>query len=158
MIDHAQAAHDVARLLSLNALSAGKPVFLNGSEFDRLAALQLVGAKFGGTAINLNLELAQLLMEETSLRPDLSNMIASLQPDSSILLLDRVHVLMLPQLRVNPIDLLCRVARRRLTCVSWPGLLEGGRLRYANRNHPEYFDEDSSRVLVVDLTNESSDR
>ena len=79
--------------------------------------------------------------------------------DFSMLPSRYAQILMLPQLRTNATDVLCRVARRRAVCASWPGRLDHGRLRYAVPDHPECLDEDAARALVVDLsTNEGTYR
>jgi len=159
MIDHRTAAQDAKRLLDATGMTGGKPVLLVGEEHDRHLALDALSQLVGVTPINLNAVLAEALIEAAGTRVDVGTIIAAMEPAASVLLLNRIQILMLPQLRTNAIDVLCRVARRRAVCASWPGRLDHGRLRYADPDHPECLDEDASRALVLDLsTNEGTIR
>jgi hypothetical protein len=159
MIDHAAAAINAIRQLGATGLSGGKPVLLVGGEDDRAATLAAMSVISGVPPINLNAELAQAMIDAAGTRVDPASLIAGFNPETTPLLLDRIQILMLPQLKVDALDVLTRVARRRAVCASWPGRLENGRLRYANHNHPECFDDDAARALIIDLTtNESQSR
>ena len=159
MIDHAAAARDAVRQLGATGLAGGKPVLLVGDEGDRGATLAAIAPLTGVTPINLNVELAQVLIDAAGTRVDPAVVIAEIYPGASALLLDRIQILMLPQLRINALDVLTRVARRRPICASWPGRIENGHLRYADHNHPECLDEDANRASVIDLTtNEGKDQ
>lgn len=153
MIDHHAAARDAKRLLEATGMSGGKPVLLVGDEHNRLLVLDALSELVGFTPTNLNLALAQAMLDAAGARMDVSAIISAMDPAAPILLLDRIQILMLPQLRTNATDVLCRVARRRAVCASWPGRLDYGRLRYADPDHPECLDEDASRALVLDLSN-----
>ena len=152
MINHRAVARDAKRLLDATGMSGAKPVLLVGGEDDRRMTLEALSELAGAAPINLNIALAQALLDATGTRVDVSTIIAAMEPAASILLLNRIQILMLPQLRTNATDVLCRVARRRAVCVSWPGRLDNGRLRYADPDHPECLDEDASRALVLDLS------
>ena len=152
MIDHAAAAQDALRMLGASGMVGGKPVVMVGDVGDRDATMAALSNAIGATAINVNVALAPLYIEGAETRFDPAAALAALTPDMSLLLLDRIQILMLPQLKLNAIDVLTRVARRRPVCVSWPGRVENGRLRYADHNHPECLDEDASRALVLDLS------
>lgn len=159
MIDYRAAALHAKRLLDATGTSGGKPVLLVGDDDDRRVTLQALSELVGVLTINLNVALAHALMDAAGTQADVGAIIAAMEPASPILLLDRIQILMLPQLRTNATDVLCRVARRRAVCASWPGRLDGGRLRYANPDHPECLDEDATRALVLDLlTNEGTHR
>lgn len=159
MIDHRNEARDAKRLLEATGLTGGKPVLIVGVDDDRRLTMEALSELVGATPVNLSLTLAQALIDASGTRADVAAIIAAIEPASPILLLDRIQILMLPQLGISATDVLCRVARRRAVCASWPGRLENGRLRYSNPNHPECFDEDAARALVIDLTtNESQDR
>ena len=159
MIDHTAAAMNAIRQLAATGLSGGKAVLLIGSDEDRAATIAVMSVISSVSPINLNVELAQSLIDAAGTRVDPASLIAGFSPGTSPLLLNRIHILLLPQLKVDALDVLTRVARRRAVCASWPGRLENGRLRYANHNHPECFDGDASRALAIDLTtNESQDR
>ena len=159
MIDYEDSARDAMRLISSTGMAGGKAVLLVGDEHDRSATLTAMSTIAGVSPINLNANLAQSLIYAPGVRADPATIIAELLPATALLLVDRIQILMLPQLRINALDVLTRVARRRAICASWPGRLDKGRLRYANHNHPECLDEDASRALILDLsTNEGSAR
>lgn len=152
MIDHALAARSATRLLDATGMHGGKPVLLVGSDEDRRLTMEALAESASINPINLNVTLAQALIDAAGTRVDLGAVIAAMEPTFPVLLLDRIQILMLPQLRTNATDVLCRVARRRAVCASWPGRLEHGRLRYADPDHPECLDEDAARALVLDLS------
>lgn len=159
MIDHVTAVREAKRLLEVTGMYGGKPVLLVGADDDRRLTMQALAQSTSATTINLNVALTQALIDAAGTRIDLGLVIAAMEPASQFLLLDRIQVLMLPQLRSNTVDILCRVARRRAVCVSWPGRLEHGRLYYADPDHPECLDEDAARALVLDLsTNDGKSR
>ena len=153
MIDYALAARDATRLLDATGMYGGKPILLVGSDEDRRLTMEALAESISATPINLNVTLAQALIDAAETRIDLGAVIAAMEPTSPVLLLDRIQILMLPQLKTNATDVLCRVARRRAVCASWPGRIEHGRLRYADPDHPECLDEDAARALVLDLSN-----
>lgn len=152
MIDPAAAAATVMQLLEANGKSGGKPILLVGSEQDRNSTLEVLATLSNTSPINLNIDLVQAIVDASDARVDIISTISAIEPFSPVLLLDRIQILMLPQFMVKATDVLCRVARRRSVCVSWPGRVDRGRLRYADPNHPEFLDEDASRALVIDLS------
>ena len=56
------------------------------------------------------------------------------------LLLDNLEVLFEPSLKINPLDLIKRLAHARSVVAVWPGELRDDRLVYARLGHPEYRD------------------
>lgn len=159
MIDHAMAAIEARRMLDAAGAASGKPILLVGDETDRSATLAAISADTSAMPLNLGIELSQTLIDAAGARLDLSTAIAGMRPSDPVLLLDRIQILMHPQLNVSAVDTLVRVARRRPVCASWPGRCADGRLRYADPDHPECLDEDASRALILDLsTNESTYR
>lgn len=157
VFDPDAAARSAMRLLADTSFTGGKPIMIVGDDAGRRDTLEATARGLQTATINLSLDLAQALIDSGQ-TGDLAGTIAGMAPDFGPLLLDRIHLLMLPQLHVNAVDVICRVARRRPVCVSWPGRVEAGRLRYANQDHSECLDEDAARVLVIDLsTNEGID-
>lgn len=159
MIDHATAAAEAKRMLDAVSTASGKPILLVGDETDRSATLAVISADTSAIPLTLGIELSQVLIDAAGARLDLSTAIAGMRPSDPVLLLDRIQILMHPQLKVSAVDTLVRVARRRPVCASWPGRYADGRLRYADPDHPEYLDDDASRALILDLSiNESTHR
>lgn len=151
MIDHAMAAAAARHLLEAAGTAGGKPVLIVGDDADRSSTIAAMSDDMSATPVNLGVELSQVLIDAGGARIDLSAVIAGMRHDDPFLLLDRIQILMLPQLKVNALDTLVRVARRRPVCASWPGRLNRGRLRYADPNHPEWLDQDASPALILDL-------
>jgi hypothetical protein len=159
VIDYEAAAENAMRLIGATGIAGGKPILLVGDEHDRSATMAALSVISGVIPINLNIDLAQALIDVSGIRVDPATIIAELHPHTSLFLVERIQILMLPQLRINALDVLTRVARRRPIFASWPGRLDNGRLRYADHDHPECLDEDASRALILDLsTNEGSAR
>ena len=156
MIDHVIAAAEASRMLEATGAASGKPILLVGDEANRSATLAAMSVQTSTTPLNLGIELSQALIDATGARLSLSAAILSMRPSDPILLLDRIQILMLPQLKVNVLDTLVRVARRRPVCASWPGRLAHDRLRYADPDHPEWLDEDASRALVINVSTDES--
>ena len=158
IVDYKIAARSARYLLDDIGFSKGRPVLVIGNSAARDGVLDALSTDLGVQPVSLNIALADALSESEQ-KADLPMTIAGFMPGAGPLLLDRIRLLMLPQLRVNAVDVLCRVARRRPVCVSWPGRLESGRLKYAHPDHPECLDEDVSRVAVIDLSiNEGPER
>ena len=57
-----------------------------------------------------------------------------------LLLLDNIELLFDRSLKLDPLDLLKRLAHVRRVVAVWPGELRDGRLSYAQMGHPEYQD------------------
>ncbi|BBB08719.1 DUF6079 family protein [Sphingopyxis sp. EG6] len=113
MIDHVMAAAEASRMLEATGAASGKPILLVGDEANRSATLAAMSVQTSTTPLNLGIELSQALIDATGARLSLSAAILSMRPSDPILLLDRIQILMLPQLKVNVLDTLVRVARRR---------------------------------------------
>lgn len=66
------------------------------------------------------------------------------------LLLDNLEVLFEPSLKINPLDLIKRLAHSRRVVAVWPGELRDDRLVYASIGHPEYRDYSRDGVVVFE--------
>lgn len=71
--------------------------------------------------------------------------------DNAPLLLDNLEVLFEPSLRINPLDLIKRLAHSRRVVAVWPGELRNDRLVYARMGHPEYRDYTRDGVVVFEM-------
>jgi len=60
--------------------------------------------------------------------------------NDDLLLLDNIELLFDRSLKLDPLDLLKRIAHLRRVVAVWPGELRDGRLIYAEMGHPEYRD------------------
>lgn len=68
------------------------------------------------------------------------------------LLLDNIEVLFEPSLKINPLDLIKRLAHSRPVVAAWPGEMRDDRLVYASMGHPEYRDYSRDGVVVFETT------
>ena len=66
------------------------------------------------------------------------------------LLLDNLEVLFEPSLKINPLDLIKRLAHARSVVPVWPGELRDDRLVYARLGHPEYRDYTRDGIVVLE--------
>lgn len=74
---------------------------------------------------------------------------ALLRPyDRQLVLLDRIALLFLPELRLNPLQLLVDTSRSGPLIVAWSGAWDGQTLSYATSGHPEYRVYHNPSVLV----------
>ena len=70
--------------------------------------------------------------------------------DNAPLLLDNLEVLFEPSLKINPLDLIKRLAHSRRVVAVWPGELRDDRLVYARLGHPEYRDYTRDGIVVLE--------
>ena len=66
------------------------------------------------------------------------------------LMLDNLEVLFEPSLKINPLDLIKRLAHARSVVAVWPGELRDDRLVYARLGHPEYRDYTRDGIVVLE--------
>jgi hypothetical protein len=66
------------------------------------------------------------------------------------LLLDNIEVLFEPSLKINPLDLIKRLAHSRRVVAVWPGEMRDDHLVYANMGHPEHRDYTRDGVVVFE--------
>lgn len=111
--------------------------------------LQAASAAHGWPLINLNQRLSELLLELTQRQRALR--VPRLVGDvlgatgANIVLVDNLELLFSPDLAQDPLRLLQGLARNRTIVASWPGVVVGNQLTYAEPSHPEY-----RRYLDVD--------
>lgn len=113
----------------------------------KTTALQAVAGQAGARLINVNLELAQRLLElterERPLRAQrfLEELVA--EGDASLVLLDNLEILFDPKLQLDPLRCLQRLSRHRSIVAAWSGEVIGEDTRqktltYAEPGHPEH--------------------
>lgn len=66
------------------------------------------------------------------------------------LLLDNLEVLFEQSLKINPLDLIKRLAHSRRVVAVWPGEMRDDRLVYASMGHPEHRDYTRDGVVVFE--------
>lgn len=122
----------------------------------KTGVLQDIAEEFNSSVINVNLalsgELLELTAKQRSLRlPGIFNNIAN-QAQSPVVL-DNLEILFDKDLQQDPLRLLQSVSRNRAVVASWNGIVNSGRLLYAETGHPEYRSYDSADALIVGMDN-----
>lgn len=118
----------------------------------KTGVLQEVADAFGTQVINVNralsYEMLELTARQRSLRlPSILKQLAA-QTEPPVVL-DNLEILFDKTLKRDPLSLLRNISRNRGVVASWSGRFSGGRLLYAEREHPEYQEYDSVDVLIV---------
>lgn len=104
--------------------------------------LQAAAAANGWPLINLNQRVSELLLELTQRQRALR--VPRLVGDvleatgAGVVLVDNLELLFSPDLAQDPLRLLQGLARNRTVVASWPGVMVGNQLTYADPSHPEY--------------------
>lgn len=104
--------------------------------------LQAAAAANGWPLINLNQRVSELLLELTQRQRALrvprlvGDVLGSTGAD--VVLVDNLELLFSPDLAQDPLRLLQGLARNRTVVASWPGVMVGKQLTYAEPSHPEY--------------------
>ena len=120
----------------------------------KTGVLRGVAEELGTSVININLALAGELLELTakqrSLRlPGILDQIAA--RDRSPVVLDNLEILFDKDLKQDPLRLLQSLSRNRTVLASWSGIVNAGRLLYAETGHPEYRSYESVDALIVGM-------
>ena len=68
-----------------------------------------------------------------------------------LVLFDNIELLFDQTLRLNPLDLLKRLAHARTVVAAWPGEFKDNRLSYATMGHPEYQDYGIEGVVLFKM-------
>ncbi len=71
-------------------------------------------------------------------------------PGDAPLLLDNLEVLFEPSLKINPLNVIKRLAHSRRVVAAWPGEMRNDRLIYAGMGHPEHRDYSRDGVVVFE--------
>lgn len=120
----------------------------------KTGVLQNIAEEFGTSVININLtlsgELLELTVKQRSLRLPgvLEKIAAQTQP---LVVLDNLEILFDKDLQQDPLRLLQSISRNRTVVASWNGVMDSGRLLYAETGHPEYRSYDSVGTLIVGM-------
>jgi hypothetical protein len=108
----------------------------------KTSLLQAASAEYGWPLINLNQRVSELLLELTQRQRALRvpRLVADVldSTGAAIVLVDNLELLFSPDLAQDPLRLLQGLARNRTVVASWPGVMVGRQLTYAEPSHPEY--------------------
>jgi hypothetical protein len=117
--------------------------------------LRELGAKLKIEPLNVGAELGRRLASTPKNKRafsagELLRNIADEREDDP-LLLDNAELLFEPSLKINPLEILKRLAHSRRVIAVWPGEMRGNRLLYADMSHPEHRDYSRDGVIVFDV-------
>ncbi len=120
----------------------------------KTGVLREVADAFGTQVINVNRALSYEMLELTArqrllrLPRILDQLATQAQPP---VVLDNLEILFDKDLKQDPLSLLRDISRNCAVVASWSGCSAGGRLFYAEREHPEYREYDSVNALIVSM-------
>ena len=143
----------VAEVADINS----KLVLLVGAaRSGKTSLLRELGTKLHIEPLNVSLELGRRLAATPNNKRGLSagellREIAERDRAQDPLLLDNLDLLFERSLRINPLDLVKRLAHSRRVVAVWPGELRGGRLLYADSGHPEHRDYGCEGVVIFEI-------
>jgi hypothetical protein len=140
----------------------------------KTGVLRDVAEEFGSSVVNVNLALSSELLELTAKQRSLrlpgileevvrgegrgaspENQILAPNPSSlAPVVLDNTEILFDKDLQQDPLRLLQSISRNRAVVASWNGIMNSGRLLYAETGHPEYRSHDSVDALIVEMRGE----
>ena len=120
----------------------------------KTGVLREIAEELGSSVVNVNLalsgELLELTAKQRSLRlPDILEQIAN--QAQSLVVLDNLEILFDKDLQQDPLRLLQSISRNRAVVASWNGIVNSGKLLYAETGHPEYRSYDSADALIVGM-------
>ena len=149
----------VSEVMEYASSRPGVPVLVGGGTWEpRTQVMKALADARSLYYLPLGLELSKALQRVPPGRRALKVVDAvrtlSMPPEGSGLkgcAMDQIEVLFLPDLRVNVLSLLKRIARERLLVVSWPGIRKGREFVYAVPGHPEYQHGRDDNIIYVSL-------
>jgi hypothetical protein len=124
--------------------------------------LQAAAAANGWPLINLNQRVSELLLELTQRQRALrvprlvGDVFGSTGAD--VVLVDNLELLFSPDLAQDPLRLLQGLARNRTVVASWPGVMVGKQLTYAEPSHSEYRRYPEPDTLWLSLPGDAASR
>lgn len=120
----------------------------------KTGVLREVAEEFGSSVVNVNLalsgELLELTAKQRSLR--LSGILDQIAHQAQTpVILDNLVILFDKDLQQDPLRLLQSISRNRAVVASWNGIMNSGRLLYAETGHLECRSDDSVDALIVGM-------
>jgi hypothetical protein len=130
-------------------------VLLTGeSGSGKTGMLSRVADDLGTSIININLALSHELLDLTNRQRSLraaSILDQIVDKAGSPVVLDNLEILFDRELKQDPLRLLQGISRNRPVVASWNGIIDSGRLMYAEPGHPEYRCYEQVDALIVGM-------
>lgn len=147
----------IVQLISEIAFFNSKLILLVGpSRSGKTQLLRQLGATYNVEPLNVGQELGRRLAGTPNYKRgfsagELLREIADNERTEDPLLLDNIELLFEPGLKINPLELVKRLAHSKRVVAVWPGELRGDRLVYAEMSHPEHRDYSRDGVVVLEI-------
>ena len=119
----------------------------------KTAALRSLAAETRWPVLALNMALAERMLavpvafRASEVGDAVIDLAAAIPGDG--LIVDNIELLFQPDLQVDPLALLRRLARNRVVVAAWPGRFDGDELNYATPEHVEYRRYSSPGCAIV---------
>ena len=131
-------------------------LLVGASRSGKTKLLRELGTKLNIEPLNVGLELGRRLAATPNNKRgfsagELLRELADKERTDDPLLLDNLELLFEPGLRINPLELVKRLAHSKRVVAVWPGELRGDRLIYADMSHPEHRDYSRDGVVVQEI-------
>ena len=131
-------------------------LLVGASRSGKTKLLRELGTKLNIDPLNVGMELGRRLAATPNNKRgfsagELLRELADKERTDDPLLLDNLELLFEPGLRINPLELVKRLAHSKRVVAVWPGELRGDRLIYADMSHPEHRDYSRDGVVVLEI-------
>ena len=132
----------VARIRDANKLYHRLILLVGPSSSGKTTVLRDLAASAGWPIVNLNLQLAERLLELTERQRALrvARILGDIVDETSAdtVAIDNLELLFAADLKLDPLRLLQSLSRNRTIVASWPGNFDGETLVYAEPSHSEH--------------------
>ncbi|MDF3868840.1 BREX-3 system P-loop-containing protein BrxF [Pseudomonas denitrificans (nom. rej.)] len=148
---------ELCRLVDeIDQLNSKLILIVGQSRSGKTQLLRQLGTKLNIDPLNVGRELGRRLAATPNDKRGLSageqlRGIADKERTEAPLLLDNLELLFEPDLQINPLDLIRRLAHSKRVVAVWPGELRGDRLVYADMSRPEHRDYSRDGVVVLEI-------
>lgn len=125
-------------------------LLVGGFGSGKTSTLREVAKEIGVEVININLEISKQLMELTAKKRKTPKIIDSIIADHmGPILLDNLEILFDKHLGIDPLRILQHISRNKVIVASWAGEIVNGKLHYADPEHNEHREYDTSGINYV---------
>jgi len=125
----------------------------------KTSVIQNLAKQYKTNPININLYLSKELLEFTAKQRQLklSEILAQAVNDKGeVVFLDNIEILFNIELKQDPLRLLQGLSRNITLVASWNGIIDKGKLIYAEPSHLEYRSYDLTDTLVVNMNGDAT--
>jgi DNA polymerase III delta prime subunit len=147
--------NNIKRSLDEASVMYHRLVLLTGeSGSGKTDVLHKVADDLGISVININLALSHELLDLTARQRSLraaAILDQIVDKAGSPVVLDNLEILFDTELKQNPLRLLQGISRNRSVVASWNGMVDSGRLLFAEPGHPEYRCYEQVDALIVNM-------